>query len=87
MAIGVVLQNNIPYYFIYAAYGIYAVVFAVKNNFLFKVVGRVIFFIGEVLMIAMFSLFLFKKDLIVEYNLDFILTAVLFLMDLVYSII
>lgn len=87
MAIGYALQNQIPYYFIYGVYIVYAVLFGVKNNFLFKVVGRIVFVVGEVIMIGIFSLFLFKKDYVVDYNLDFILTAVLFVMDLVYSIV
>lgn len=46
MAIGIVLGNQLPYYFVYGAYLVYGVLFIIKNNFLFKIVGRIIFGIG-----------------------------------------
>lgn len=87
MAVSMVLGNTIPYYIVYGVYAVYAILFTIKHNFHFKVVGRIIFVTGEVFMVAVFSFFLFKKDFLTSFMLDFILIAVLFLMDLIYSII
>lgn len=87
MAIGSVLGTMIPYYIVYGVYVTYAILFAIKNNFHYKVVGRIIFVTGEAFMIAAFSFFLFKKEFLTSYMLDFILVAVLFLMDLIYYIV
>lgn len=38
-------------------------------------------------MIAVFSFFLFYQELLIEYNLDFILVGTLFIMDIIYYLI
>lgn len=86
MALGSVLGNVVPYYVVYGVYVVYAVLYTVKHGFLFRVVGRVVFVFGEVLMVGCYSLFLFKLEYLRSYRLDFILAAVVLLIDLIYYI-
>jgi hypothetical protein len=61
--------------------------FTVKHTWYYKCVGRVVFFcFGEAFMVACYSFFLFKRDFLTSYKLDFILPAVVLLMglDLLY---
>jgi hypothetical protein len=46
MAVGAVLGNMIPYYVVYGVYVAYAIIFAIKHNFHFKIVGRIVFVLG-----------------------------------------
>ena len=46
MAVAFTLNNVIPYYIIYGMYVLYAILFTVKNNFHYKVVGRIVFVVG-----------------------------------------
>lgn len=86
MAVGVILQTLIPYYIVYGVYAFYAILFAIKHPFHFRIVGRIIFVLGEAMMVAVFSFFLFKQDFLTNYSLDFILVGALLLIDLVYYI-
>lgn len=86
MAVGVTLQTLIPYYIVYGVYAFYAILFAIKHPFHFRIVGRIIFVLGEAMMVAVFSFFLFKQDFLTNYSLDFILVGALLLIDLVYYI-
>lgn len=86
MAIGSVLQTLIPFYIVYGVYAFYAILFTIKHPFHFRIVGRILFVLGEAMMVAVFSFFLFKQDFLTSYSLDFILVAALLLIDLVYHI-
>lgn len=86
MAIGVALQTLIPYYIVYGVYAFYAILFTIKHPFHFGIVGRIVFALGEALMVAVFSFFLFKQDFLSSYSLDLIFVAALLLIDLVYYI-
>lgn len=46
MAIGATLDNKIPYYVIYGVYALYGIIFVIKHNFHFKVMGRIVFVLG-----------------------------------------
>lgn len=46
MAVGSLLSNMVPYYIIYGLYTVYAILFAIKHNFHFKVMGRIVFVLG-----------------------------------------
>lgn len=80
------MDNLIPLYVIYGVYALYAIIFTVKHTWYYKCVGRVVFLFGEAFMVACYSFFLFKRDFLTSYKLDFILPAVVLLMDLIYYI-
>ena len=48
MAIAKCLTNtsNICYYIIFGVYAVYGILFTVKNNFNFKIIGRINFVVG-----------------------------------------
>ncbi len=46
MAIAKVLSNNICYYIIFGVYAVYGIIYTIKHNFHFKVLGRIVFVLG-----------------------------------------
>lgn len=84
VGVAVALSSRLPFYFIYGVEVLYTVLFAWKNSFVFKAAGRVVFIIGEIILLVLFSFFLFKAQIIVNYNLDLFGVSLMFLMDLVY---
>ena len=86
MAIPKSLSNNICYYIIFGVYAVYGILYAIKHNFSFRIIGRIVFVLGECMMVAVFAFFLFKPDLLTNYSLDFLCIGALFLMDVAHHI-
>lgn len=84
VVIAITQDKKLPYYFIYGVEAIYVFLFTWKNQFIHKKTGRFVFILGEALMVAVFSFFLFKQSLLVDYHLDFIAVSVLLLLDIIY---
>lgn len=83
MAIGFNLSHNAPYYVCYAVFVLYGIMYFILNKFMFRVVGRVLFVVGEILMICLFSFFVF--DVLVSTDLFFI--SAVMLIDLIRYIV
>ena len=86
IAIGEALTNSIPYYFVYGIIVIYAIIYSIKHNFVYKVVGRVFFVLGECCTICIFSFFLFQKSYLMDFHLDLFLVSLILLLDLIILI-
>ncbi len=53
-----------------------------KNLFVYPVLGRVFFIIGEILALCISFFFLFKLTLLTDAHLDFIFITIVLLMDI-----
>ena len=78
--------SNVPYYFIYAVYLAFVVIYAWKNTFHFPVVGRVVFILGEIFAVVISFFFIFEISLLSDYHLDFFFISAILLIDLIYYI-
>ena len=55
MAVAKSLSNNICYYIIFGVYAVYGILYAIKHNFSFRIIGRIVFVLGECMMVAVFA--------------------------------
>ena len=86
VAFSLSLNTKVPFYFGYAIYVLYIIIYGWKNKFLFPIVGRVIFVLGELCAICISFFFLFQKSLLTDYYLDFFFISGILLLDLCYFI-
>jgi hypothetical protein len=78
-------QNSTPIavYLVYVPLVVYAMVYTWNGAFINSVFERLIFGLGEVIGIAIYSLYLFDITVLIKYDLDFIGLAVILLLDFI----
>ena len=75
-------QNNYTFYYIvYGIMAIYMLIYSCKNKFTFNVMERLLFWLGEALMISVFSFFLFRVEWLHNYYFDLFFISGVLLMD------
>lgn len=74
------------YYYIAFVIVAYALFFALKHNFGYEVVGRVIYISGEVIFYFLYSLFVSGSTWLSAYSIDLFALGIILAMDVVYLI-
>ena len=80
------MNSKVPFYFAYAIYVLYIIIYGWKNKFVFPIMGRVVFVLGELCAICISFFFLFQKSLLTDYHLDYFFISLILIMDLCYII-
>jgi hypothetical protein len=86
IALGKIL-DPMAYYFVYGPIILYAFIYTWKHDFTFKIGERIIFLLGEAVLVTLFSIFLFNPQYIQDYDLDFFGLAAILLMDVIFVIV
>ena len=76
------LQNSIPFYLMLGVYLIYGIFYMCNYEFILPIMGRILYFMGEMLMLCVCAFYIFSYSLLMDYNLDLFFTSFVLLMDL-----
>lgn len=79
--------NVLAYNFVFIPLGLYSLIYLWKGEYQFVVGERIIFGLGEGVIIALFGLYLYKSSYIEMYDLDFFGIGGVLLVDLIFYIV
>lgn len=72
---------------VFIVLGVYSILYLIFGDYRYKVVERVIFFIGDALFVALYFLFTYQPSYIADYDLDLFGLAVLMAIDAVLYVV
>lgn len=76
------MQSSIPFYIMLAVYLLYGIFYLCYHEFILPIMGRILYCMGEMLMLCMCVFYVFSYSLVVNYNLDLFFISFVLLMDL-----
>lgn len=72
---------------VFIVLGVYSVLYLIFGDYRYKVVERVVFFIGDALFVALYFLFTYQPSYIADYDLDLFGLAALMAIDAVLYVV